>query len=109
MSPLLSAAGYQVTTAEDGGEALRLMEESKDFDIIVSDIDMPGMTGYELAATARRSERWRGTPMLALSAMSDPREIEKGRAVDFDDYVVKFDRETLLNAMSQVLAAGGSR
>jgi two-component system chemotaxis sensor kinase CheA len=109
MSPLLAAAGYRVTTAEDGGAALRALEESGGFDIIVSDIDMPGMTGFELAEACRKSERWRSTPMLALSAKSDPGDIERGRAVGFDDYVVKFDRDTLLSAMSQVLAAGGSR
>jgi two-component system chemotaxis sensor kinase CheA len=109
MSPLLSAAGYSVTTAADGDAALKVLEESKGFDIIVSDIDMPGMTGFELAEACRRSERWKSTPLLALSAKSDPRDIERGRSVGFDDYIVKFDRDTLLNAMTQALAAGGSR
>ena len=49
LTPLLNVAGYQVTTAENPAQALRLQEDGIDFDVIVSDIEMPGMNGFDLA------------------------------------------------------------
>jgi two-component system chemotaxis sensor kinase CheA len=106
LAPLLSAAGYHVTTAEDGDRALKMLEEGRAFDLIVSDIEMPGTDGYALARACRANERWRGVPLVALSSYSAPTDIERGRDAGFNDYVVKFDRDTLLNVLSQNLDHG---
>jgi two-component system chemotaxis sensor kinase CheA len=104
LAPLLQVAGYDVTTAGDAREALRLMEEGEVFDCIVSDIEMPGMSGFEFAKTVRGNDRWQGVPMVALSSHATSRDFERGRSVGFTDYVAKFDREALLSTLTQTLA-----
>ncbi|MGH6718276.1 MAG: response regulator, partial [Alphaproteobacteria bacterium] len=106
LAPLLSAAGYVVTTAEDGDQALKMLEEGRVFDLIVSDIEMPGTDGYALARACRSNDRWRAMPLVALSSYNAQTDIERGRDADFDDYVVKFDRDTLLSVLSQTLDHG---
>ena len=103
LSPLLDVAGYEVTTVESAVEALQLCEEGRDFDIIISDIEMPGMSGYDLAE-ALKTKRWAETPIVALSAHSSPGDIARGREVGFADYVAKFDRDALLSSLDQTIA-----
>jgi two-component system chemotaxis sensor kinase CheA len=103
MAPLLAASGYQVTTAENADRALALREAGDEFDIIVSDIEMPGMNGFEFAEAVKRGERWRDTPMVALSAHATPDYVARGRAVGFRDYVAKFDRDGLLHSLMTTL------
>ena len=103
MAPLLSASGYEVTTAENADRALELHEAGDEFDIILSDIEMPGMNGFEFAAAVKRGERWRNTPMVALSSHATPDYIARGCAVGFHDYVAKFDRDGLLHTLSSTL------
>ena len=68
LTPLLEVAGYQVTTVGDADEALGLREDGQSFDCIVSDIEMPGMNGFEFAQAVRSDQRWQDTPMVALSS-----------------------------------------
>ena len=103
LTPLLSVSGYVVTTCEGPKEALALMERSEPFDLIVSDIEMPGMSGFDFAEAVRAVPNWASIPMIALSSHATPRDLERGRAVGFTDYVAKFDREALLGALQQVL------
>ena len=103
LSPLLDVAGYEVTTVESAVEALQLCEEGRDFDIIISDIEMPGMSGYDLAE-ALKTKRWAETPIVALSAHATPGDIARGREVGFADYVAKFDRDALLSSLDQTIA-----
>jgi len=107
LTPLLAVAGYEVTTAENGDEALKLCEQGCDFDIIISDIEMPGMDGFAFAETVKKGGRWQDTPLVALSAHTSQEDLDRGRAVGFDDYVPKFDRDALLNTLSETLAAAG--
>lgn len=104
LSPLLSVAGYDVTSLESPLRALELMEKGQKFDIIISDIEMPEMSGFEFAARIRTSGPWANTPMVALSSHATPQDIDQGYKVGFNKYVAKFDRETLLSALSQTLS-----
>lgn len=101
--PVLSVAGYDVTATEDAGAALKLRDQGVEFDLIVSDIEMPGMDGFEFAATVRREGRWRDTPIIALSSRTAPADFERGRKVGFVDYVAKGDRDGLLESLRQTL------
>ena len=105
LTPLLSVAGYSVTTVPSAIDALGLCEAGESFDVIVSDIEMPGMTGLEFAAAVRNGSRWQDTPLVALSSHASPRDLDRGRAAGFDDYVAKFDRDALLYTLSQTLSA----
>jgi two-component system, chemotaxis family, sensor kinase CheA len=104
LTPLLAVAGYDVTTVESGDRALGLCEAGEDFDVIISDIEMPGMNGFEFARSVRRAGRWQQTPLVALSSHASPRDLDRGRAAGFSDYVAKFDRAALLHSLSETLS-----
>lgn len=103
LTPLLTVAGYEVTTADNATTALTYCEEGRDFDVIVSDIEMPGMNGFDFAQAVRGS-RWQDVPMVALSSHTSPRDLDRGREVGFNDYVAKDDRDALLQTLSQTIS-----
>lgn len=103
LTPLLSVAGYDVTTVESAAEALALCENGQEFDVIVSDIEMPGMSGLELAERIKQGGRWQNVPLVALSSHASARDLDRGRQAGFNDYVAKFDRDALLYTLSQAL------
>lgn len=107
LTPLLSVAGYEVTAMPGPVEALRLCDAGENFDIIVSDIEMPGMNGFQFAEKVRSGTGWQTTPMVALSSHATPQDMDRGKQAGFSRYVAKFDRETLLNTLSQTLAEYG--
>ncbi len=105
LTPLLSVAGYEVTSLEGPTDALKLCEDGVTFDVIVSDIEMPDMTGFEFAEKIKTPDnRWFETPMIALSSHATPQDIERGMKVGFTEYVAKFDKDTLLNTLSQTVS-----
>ncbi|GBF27363.1 chemotaxis protein CheA [bacterium MnTg02] len=99
LAPLLTAAGYNVTLAESADEALQLKDKGYSFDVIVSDIEMPGMDGIEFAETLRDNTVWKDIPIIALSSHSSPETIERSREAGFLDYIAKFDREGLIESL----------
>jgi len=94
MAPLLSAAGYEVTEASTAENALKLKEEGKSFDIILSDIQMPGMGGRSFASIVKKDPQWKKTPVVGLASDSDDGELGS-----FDALARKFDREELMSAI----------
>ena len=104
LAPLLSVAGYEVTTAEDADKALGFYEAGEDFDVIISDIEMPGMNGFQFAEAVKKSIRWQKTPIVALSSHASAKDLDRGRSVGFDDYVAKFDRDGLLQTLHDTLS-----
>ncbi len=107
LKPLLKSAGYVVTAVAGGEEALALREKGENFDLIISDIEMPGMDGFELASEIRSDGSWQQVPMLALSTHATPKYFDRGRDVGFNNYVKKFDRIALLAALDEQFARQG--
>lgn len=103
LTPLLSVAGYDVLAVEGADRALALREAGETFDVIISDIEMPGMNGFEFASAVRSDGRWQSVPMVALSSHATEKDFERGRAVGFNDYVAKFDRDSLLSTIAQTV------
>ncbi len=89
---------------ESGAAALELCEEGESFDVIVSDIEMPGMSGFEFAEAVKNDTRWSDIPMVALSSFATPKDLARGREVGFKDYVSKSDREALVTTLHETLA-----
>jgi two-component system chemotaxis sensor kinase CheA len=101
LSPVLKAAGYDVVTAESAADALEILKSGERFDVIVSDIEMPEMNGFELAEAIRADQRLQATPVIALSSLTNPAAIERARVAGFHDYVAKFDRQGLIAALKE--------
>ncbi len=104
LTPVLKAAGYEVTAVGGGREALSLLKNGRRFDVLVTDLDMPEMDGFSLAAAVREEPRLAEMPMIALSSYSSPEALERGRKVGFHDYVAKFDRQSLVAALKEQTA-----
>jgi two-component system chemotaxis sensor kinase CheA len=104
LSPVLKAAGYEVTAVSSAHEALAMLKKGQRFDALVTDIDMPDMDGFALAEAVRGEQQFGEIPIIALSSHSSPESIERGRRVGFHDYVAKFDRQSLIAALKEQTA-----
>lgn len=105
LTPLLSVSGYDVTAVESAERALGMLDGGLRFDCIVSDIEMPGMDGFEFAEAVRADDRFNTIPLIALSSHATERDFERGRQVGFDDYVAKFDRDSLLTTLGHIIGS----
>jgi two-component system chemotaxis sensor kinase CheA len=103
LSPLLGATGYDVVSAQNAEEALAMCTAGVRFDIIISDIEMPGMNGFEFAETIKSGNTsWKNVPLVAMSSHATPQDLDRGRAAGFADYVAKFDRDALLHSITHI-------
>jgi two-component system chemotaxis sensor kinase CheA len=104
LGSILEAAGYDVAVAMDGVEALSILGE-RPTDLVVSDVEMPRLDGFNLTAEIRRDERLRQTPVILVTSLAAPEHRERGVAVGADAYIVKsgFDQVDLLEAIRRLL------
>ncbi|QDF41320.1 hybrid sensor histidine kinase/response regulator [Bradyrhizobium symbiodeficiens] len=109
LAPVLKAAGYRVRTAPTAQEGLAALR-AQTFDVVLTDIEMPDMNGFEFAETIRSDNNLGSMPIIGLSALVSPAAIERGRQAGFHDYVAKFDRPGLIAALKEqtASAAGAS-
>lgn len=101
---VLEAAGYRVTTAVDGQEAWNQMRSAR-FDLVVTDVEMPVMNGFELTRTIKTSEDFAATPVIIVTSLASESDKQKGIEVGADAYIVKGDFETrvLLDVVEQLI------
>lgn len=104
LAPVLKAAGYRVSVAQSAHEGLGLLRSGRDFDVVLTDIEMPEMNGFEFAEAIRADQRMGEMPIIALSSLISPAAIERGRQAGFYDYVAKFDRPGLIAALKEQTA-----
>ena len=101
VSAALRAAGYEVCSVGDGVSALEKLEGER-FDMLLSDIMMPRMDGYELAESVRLTDK--EMPIIFMTAKEDKASKLAGYGVGIDDYVTKpFDMDLLLVKISAIL------
>ncbi len=106
LAPVLQAVGYEVTAAASALEALAMLTDGRTFDVIVTDIEMPEMNGFEFAERLRGDPRTADLPVIALSSVVSAEAVERGRQVGFHDYVAKFDRQGLIAALKEQADVG---
>src|SRR5690242_4309845 len=104
LAPVLKAAGYKVRVAPSAQEGLAMLRSGQSFDVVLTDIEMPDMDGFEFAETIRSDAHLSQVPIIGLSALVSPAAIERGRQAGFHDYVAKFDRPGLIAALKEQTA-----
>ncbi len=93
----LGRQGHEITLAGDGQEALNLLGE-KPFDLVLLDIMMPGMNGYEVLEHLREKPKWRKIPVIMISALTEMDSIVRCIELGAEDYLPKPFKTVLLNA-----------
>ena len=100
---LMSQAGFEVRTVGDGEAALQALAQEP-ADLVLLDINLPGMSGYEVCQEIRANPRWTGIKVVMLTAMGREMEREKGVAMGADDYITKpFSTRDLVAKIEQIL------
>ena len=103
LSNKLTDAGYEVRTAENGRRGLEMIHEKRPT-LVISDIEMPEMTGYELCRSVKNDPDLRTIPFILLSTLSDAQDIIKGLHCGADNYVTKpYDPEFLISRVAALL------
>ena len=97
--------GYKVMMATNGLEALNLLQSTKIIpNLILSDIMMPEMGGYEFFEKINNNENWINIPFIVISAKSTPEDIQYAKSIGISDYIIKpINEDTLLAILKKVL------
>ena len=105
LADALPMYGYDVTAALDGLEALKLLiEENKQYDLILLDVMMPNMDGWDTLKAIRSNKKLKYMPIIMLTAVSEDQKMVSGLNIGADDYVVKpFILPNLLARIEAVL------
>lgn len=101
---ILEAAGYEVEAAFDGLDALRKMEE-RSYQLVITDIEMPRMDGFELTDQMRQDPRWADVPVVIITARENEQDRRRGLQLGAQAYIVKsrFDQRNLLETIEQLV------
>lgn len=101
---ILESAGYRVRTAVDGMEAFALLR-SEPFDLLVSDVEMPRLNGFDLTAQVRADNRLAALPVVLVTALATREDRERGIDVGANAYIAKgsFDRDNLIEAVARLV------
>jgi len=101
---LLETAGYDVVMAKNGKEGFAVVEKGS-IDLVMSDIQMPEMDGYELVAKVKSSSKYKNVPMVLVSSLSKEEEKLRGLQAGANAYIVKgsFDQNNLISTIETLL------
>ncbi len=101
---ILESAGYRVKTAVDGVDAMTTLK-TEGFDLVVSDIQMPRMDGFDLTATIRSDEKLSELPLVLVTSLESREHRERGVEVGANAYIAKssFDQSNLLETIERLI------
>lgn len=104
---ILRAAGYRVEVACDGREALDELGAKEDFDMVVTDLQMPEMDGLALLAAIRSDPRRSSLPVVVVTSHGSEEDRKRGAEAGADAYIVKdeFDQQALLETVERLVGA----
>jgi CheY-like chemotaxis protein len=104
MQRSLEGAGYEVTGARDGAEALAIAARAAPFDLVSTDIMMPNVDGYELCRALRADARYRDVPIVMVTSRGEKIDRVRGFDAGVDEYLTKpHDRQQYLDAVARHL------
>lgn len=99
----LTGAGFKVVSAGDGVEALQMLEQTASIDLIITDLNMPVMDGFDLISEVRGGKHHKYVPILMLTTESDVEKKERGKAMGATGWIVKpFNPEKLVQVVNKV-------
>ena len=102
---IFEESGYRVTDCEDGQLAWEeLASEAENYDVVVTDIEMPNMNGFQFCQKIKSDPRFADMPVIALTSLAGSADIEEGISVGIDDYQIKMDREKLLASLKNFVS-----
>ena len=101
----LKSSGYEVVGATDGMDALEKVSHlESDIDLVITDLNMPNIDGYELIATLRQNDKFAEVPIIILSSEEGDEDKQKGEKVGATSYLVKpFKSSVLLAEVARLL------
>lgn len=100
----MTEVGYEIIEAEDGLEAWgKLQEYGDDIAMLVTDIEMPNMNGFELTQKIRSDSRYAKLPIIALTTLASAEDVAKGKEVGIDEYHIKLDKERLMVSVHEYI------
>ncbi|MDQ0317656.1 hybrid sensor histidine kinase/response regulator [Amorphus orientalis] len=103
IEPVLTEAGYEVKSFADATRALDYLQNGGHVDIVLSDLDLPKIDGFEFAETLRAEPSFAQLPIIAVSGgKCTPQKVQRARVAGFTDFVAKFDQAGLLAALDDV-------
>ena len=103
LSNLLEEAGYHVLAAVNGAEALRQISDSPPA-LVISDIMMPEMDGYELCGHIKKQPETKNIPVILITSLTEPEDIVKGLECGADNFVTKpYEEELLLSQVEYMM------
>lgn len=106
----LERAGFEVIFANDGMQALEVLEATPAVDLVITDLMMPRMDGWTLIQKLRERQEWCALPVILLSAFADLHNIERAKSLGLQSFLVKpVGAEHLLREVRTVLQAQGAR
>lgn len=105
----LQFSGFDVTSVEDGAAAVQAAKTSNGkFDLILMDVRMPHMTGYEACRRLKETEITKNIPIIFLSAKGQEGEVQTGLDLGAEQYILKpFAPDVLINTVSLILGENG--
>ncbi len=105
LADALPMYGYDVTVAEDGLEALKILfEEEKHFDLVLLDVMMPNLDGWDTLKAIRKNKKTEFLPVIMITAVSEEQKVVTGLRTGADDYITKpFILPNLLARVEAVL------
>ncbi len=101
----LKGAGFEVIEAEDGKDAIAKLGDSK-VDVVITDLNMPNMNGFELIRNLRNQENHKFTPILMLTTEGDETKKQEGKTAGATGWIIKpFNPEKLIQVINKVCGA----
>ena len=105
ISSFLQEAGFSIFTAENGRDALSVLEEHADeIDLVLTDIEMPVMDGFEMTKRIRENTRYASLPVIAVTSVAGSVAEKRGREVGINRYLIKLDREQIIEECKTLMA-----
>ncbi|MDT8446253.1 MAG: chemotaxis protein CheW [bacterium] len=98
----LSSVGFEVDVEENGKLGVEAIER-KHYDLVLCDIEMPVMDGFDVIRTLRANEKFRDLKVIALTSLDDDKLIKEGLAAGFNEWMIKLDKEKMLATVNQYL------